>query len=46
MPSAGQVYDVCGDLYLDAIEKKVLLEAIEKYIGPPSAGKHWYSWKD
>ena len=24
----------------------MILSAIEKYIGPPSAGKHWNTWKD
>ena len=46
VPSAAQVFDVCGDLYPDSVERGVILPAIEKYIGPPSAGKHWYSWKD
>lgn len=46
MPSAAQVYDVCGDLYPDSDERAVILSAIEKYIGRPSAGKHWNTWKD
>lgn len=36
---------MCGDLYPDSLERSVLLPAIEQYIGPPSAGQHWYAWE-
>lgn len=45
-----ELYDMCGDLYADQDERKIILGGITAHVGPPLLrGKcpgHWDNWKD